>query len=98
MKTHKYKIKVDYTHDKDDNEVGKSIEFNMQTHDEIFAVIKKMGAKFNLDDEIAKRCFTALKLFGETMDQNAAHPFFRAVKPHFTEIRKIVKSDALKQD
>ncbi|WP_169754178.1 DUF3861 family protein [Campylobacter curvus] len=91
MKTHKYKFKVDYTEDKEGNAQDKSINFDMQTHDEIFAVIEKMGAKFELDDEVVKRAFTALKLFGETMDANSDHPFFKAVKPHFMQIRKIVK-------
>ena len=91
MKTHKYKFKVDYVEDKEGSTLNKSINFDMQTHDEIFTVIEKMRAKFELDSEVAKRTFTALKLFGETMDVNIKHPFFKAVKPHFMQIRKIVK-------
>jgi hypothetical protein len=90
MKTNKYEISVVHTQDKDGRDVGKRLKFDIETMGDIFETVEKMKVKFCLSDETATSAFVGLKLFGETLMANADEPFFKEVKPHFAQIRKIV--------
>lgn len=92
MKQHRYRVTVDYLADADGQPVDVApLQFDAPNHDDIFAIVGKMGERSGLSPDDAARFVVGLKLMGEVMLENQDNPLFTALKPHFLALMKELK-------
>lgn len=92
MKQHQYRVTVDYLADADGRPVDVApLQFDAPNHDDVFAIVGKMGERSELSPDDAARFVVGLKLMGEVMLENKDNPLFSALKPHFSAFMKELK-------
>ncbi|AZR59003.1 DUF3861 domain-containing protein [Eikenella corrodens] len=92
MKQHQFRLTLEHLADKDGNPVAaEPLVFLAPNHDNIFDIVKLMEQREGFTPEMAQRFAVGLKLMGEVMMENKEHPLFVELKPHFTEMMKVIK-------
>lgn len=88
-----YKVQLAELALKDGSPATKSIEFEVENHDNIFAIIDKVRGKNIFDDQQQAIEFAlGLKLFSEVMLRHKEHPLFDELKPVFGQFMKKLKA------
>ena len=67
------------------------LRFEVENHDDIFAVVRKMSAREDLDAESVKAFAVGLKLFGEVVLRNRSNPMFGRIMPALGEFMHDLK-------
>ena len=92
MKKHHYRVTVDYLADADNQPVNVApLQFDAPNHDDVFALIDKMGSRTDLSRDDVARFVVGLKLMSEVMLENRDDPLFSALKPHFSAFMQELK-------
>ncbi len=92
MKKHQCRVTVEYLADADGQPVDVApLQFVAPNHDDVFALVAKMGGRSGLGADDAARFVVGLKLMSEAMLENKDNPLFVALKPHFGEFMKTLK-------
>ena len=72
-----------------------SVQFEVENHDDIIAIARRMNGRFDLDEESSKAFAIGLKLFGEVVLKNRDREPFSLIRPSFGEFMKAVKAKVL---
>ena len=67
------------------------MQFEVENHDDIFAIVKKLEKRTDFSEEDAKAFGVGLKLFSEVMINNKNTPLFSNFMPQFIEFMKELK-------
>jgi hypothetical protein len=70
---------------------AKELHFEVDNHDDIFAIARRMSGKLGLEEEATNAFALGLKLFGETILKNRDNPLFGQIKPSFGELMRSLK-------
>ncbi|MCT3744690.1 DUF3861 domain-containing protein [Elizabethkingia anophelis] len=91
-RSNKYKIHLQELELKDGTQMGKSIEFDFENHDDIFKIIEqtKDTNRFRTQNENIQ-FIIGLKLFSEVMINNKNSPLFDDFIPAFKAFMKKLK-------
>ena len=93
MKQHRYRITVEHLALPDGSPPGpdRSLRFEAGNHDDILAIVARMGQRGDLPPADATALAVGLKLFSEVMLQHRAHPLFADFAPHFKAFMQQLK-------
>ena len=69
------------------------LEFEVENHDDIFAIARRMSGKLDLDENATNAFALGLKLFGETILKNRDNPLFAQIKPSMGEFMRALKGN-----
>ncbi|MDL2267783.1 DUF3861 domain-containing protein [Desulfovibrio sp. OttesenSCG-928-G15] len=72
-------------------EAPQVLSFEVENHDDIFKVIKKIESRGDFKEVDAVAFGVGLKLFGEVMLKNRSLPLFSGFAPHFMDFMKELK-------
>ncbi len=72
-------------------EDAKTLVFETDLHDDLFAIMEKMRAGNVAPEEDIPGLALGLKLFGGALKKRADHPAFAALGPHFGAFMKALK-------
>jgi hypothetical protein len=70
---------------------ARELQFEVENHDDIFAVARRMSGKWGLDENATNAFALGLKLFGETILKNRDNPLFAQIKPSMGEFMRSLK-------
>jgi len=73
---------------------AKELQFEVENHDDIFAITRRMSGKLGLDENATKAFALGLKLFGETILKNRDNPLFAQIEPSMGEFMRSLKGSA----
>jgi hypothetical protein len=71
----------------------KELRFEVENHDDIFAIARRMSGKLDLDENATNAFALGLKLFGETILKNRDNPLFAQIKPSMGEFMRALKGN-----
>ena len=93
-KAHQYKLALQYLENNKGEAINKEIlEFNFESHDDIFSIIDLLKGKGLLEDEQeATQLAIGIKLLGEVMIKHRKYALFEELAPVFAEFMKKLKS------
>lgn len=92
MKQHRYRITLEHLADtKGALPSPKTLQFEVGNHDDLFAIVERMRGRGDFDENTATALAVGLKLFGEVMMEEKAHPLFAPLRPHFAQFMKELK-------
>lgn len=90
MAKHSFKVTIEPVADNHGEPVsGEPITFTAENHDDIFALIEKIGAK---GDDKKLAFFLGLKLFGESLLDDRKNPLYQDILPAFGAFMKEFKA------
>ncbi len=94
MKQHRYRISVERLADANGKPslYAAPLVFEAGNHDDVFAIVEHIRNGHLFDAETSAAFAVGLKLFGEVMLENRAHPLFAEFAPHFLDFMKTLKS------
>ena len=87
---HRYLVRLESISAHDTSEPP--MQFEVENHDDIFAVIKKLESSEEFSADDAKAFGVGLKLFSEVMLKKRDYPLFSNFLPHFAAFMKELKS------
>ena len=88
----KYKIQIQEVELNDGRQSGKSIEFEVENHDDILYLIEQMQNSSRFENKNENTEFiVGLKLFSEVMMRNRNNPLFEEFIPAFRQFMKKLK-------
>lgn len=91
-KSNKYKIQIQEVELNDGRQSGKSIEFEVENHDDILYLIEQMQNSSRFENKNENTEFiVGLKLFSEVMMRNRNNPLFEEFIPAFRQFMKKLK-------
>ena len=70
---------------------AKELQFEVDNHDDIFAVAHRMSGKLGLEEDATNAFAVGLKLFGETLLKNRDNPLFGQIKVAMGEFMRSLK-------
>jgi Domain of Unknown Function with PDB structure (DUF3861) len=73
--------------------VAKELRFEVENHDDIFAIARRMSGKLGLDENATNAFALGLKLFGETILKNRDNPLFAQIKLSMGEFMRALKGN-----
>lgn len=93
MRNHQYRITVEnVTADQSsDGSASPSLQFGVQAHDEILALVERSRQRGDFDADTAAAFTVGLKLLGEVMLKNRSHPLFEDFGTQFGQFMKRLK-------
>ncbi len=93
MKQHRYRITVEHLALPDGSlpAPDRALSFETGNHDDILAIVARMGQRGDLPQADATALAVGLKLFSEVMLQHRAHPLFADFGPHFKAFMQQLK-------
>lgn len=88
----RYKVTIEHLMSTDGSaSTDNSLQFEVENHDDIFAIVKRLEARGDFSPEEAKAFGVGLKLFSEVMLDNRQLPLFSSFIPHFVGFMKELK-------
>ena len=87
---HQYKVTLEELSPSDGSPTG-SLQFHVENHDDVFAIINRLEQRPDFSEEDAKAFGVGLKLFSEVMLKNKSTPLFTDFLPHFVDFMKTLK-------
>jgi hypothetical protein len=90
MKQHRYRVTLE--HLSETPTAGKTLQFDLANHDDIFAIVERLRGRGDLGPDAAAAFGVGLKLFGEVMLEEHTNPLFSTFKPHFLQFMKQLKA------
>ena len=92
MKQHRYRITLEHLADtKGALPAPKTLQFEVGNHDDLFTIVERMRGRGDFNENTATALVIGLKLFGEVMLEEKAHPLFSSLRPHFAQFMKELK-------
>jgi hypothetical protein len=92
-KAHQYKLTLQYLENNKGEAMNEeTLEFDFESHDDIFSIIAMLKTKGLFEDEIeATKLAVGIKLFGEVMIKHRKDALFEELAPGFVEFMKKLK-------
>jgi hypothetical protein len=92
MKTHRYRITVEPLASPTAGSPDDApLVFEASSHDDILALVGKVGKQDAFTPDTARAFVVGLKLFGEVLLENRDTPFFAPLLQQFKEMMKTIK-------
>ncbi|MDR3213694.1 MAG: DUF3861 domain-containing protein [Azoarcus sp.] len=67
------------------------LSFETSNHDDLYAIVEKLGRRDDLEKDEILHLAIGLKLFGKVLMENRESPLFDDFFPHFVEFMKNLK-------
>lgn len=94
MKKHMYRITVEALGPDGGDASAAPLQFEVSTHEDLFAIIQRIEAKEGFVPDIARPFGVGLKLFSEIVREHKEMSPFSEIIPHLASIMKEVKKPA----
>lgn len=93
MREHRYRITLEHlAAPKQGEPTHAAIHFESGNHDDLFAIIGKVRARGQFDDDTAASLALGLKLFTEVMLKNRSDPLFAEIQQPMREFIQTLKA------
>jgi hypothetical protein len=73
------------------------LRFKTSNHDDLYAIVEKLGRRDDLDPDEILHLALGLKLFGKVLMENRGKALFSDFSPHFVEFMKNLKKGTPKE-